>query len=143
MKTKIKGVILIVLVTCSSYVFSQDVVNSAGDTLVHISSTGVFSDLSDNTIGEVLSNGEVKNANGQLIGTIANNEIKNSAGTVIASLNSPSNNQIQIKNSSNVVVAVLHSTIAITDTNGAPLINASDPINDLYLLAFYHFFFNN
>lgn len=143
MKTKIKGVILIVLVTCSTYVFAQDVVNSAGDTLVHISSTGVFSDLSDNTTGEVLSNGEVKNTNGQLIGTIANNEIKNSAGTVIATLNPVSNNQIQIKNSSNEVVAILNSGISITDNSGIPLINSSDSINDLYLLAFYHFFFNN
>lgn len=139
MKT-IKEVLLIVLVTCSSYVFAQDVVNSAGDTLVHISSTGVFSDLSDNTIGEVLSNGEVKNANGQLIGTIVNNEIKNSSGTLIATLNTISNNQIQIKNLSNEVVAILNSGISITDSSGMPLINASDPISDVYLLAFFHFF---
>ncbi|KAB2859618.1 MAG: hypothetical protein F9K09_01485 [Flavobacteriales bacterium] len=139
MKTKIKGVILIVLVTCSSYVFAQDVVTETGDTL-RISSTGVISDLSNNTIGEVLSNGDIKDANGVRIGSIEGNNFKDLNNMVLGSINTTTGEVFDVNETK---IGEVINGVTIKDISGNIIGIASSYINEKWLAAYYFFYFNN
>ena len=134
-----KIIILTMAIIASGTSYAQSIIKANGDTLVHISSSGVITNDSNQVIGEITSSGEIKNAQGQQIGSIVGNSIKNASGVDIGSVNENS----ELLNNSNTVVAKIRDGDIIRNINDEILIVLSEPtsINNC-LLAYFYFFYN-
>lgn len=142
MKRLIKNlcIALTFMISVSSY--GQDIISANGDTLASVSPGRIITNKSHQSVGEISVNGEIKDAQGGLMGTITGNVLKDASGAVVAKMNSLNANQTQLLDANDLVLGTVHFGLTITGKNGETLLNASEPI-DKKLLAAYYFFFTN
>ncbi|MDF1675271.1 MAG: hypothetical protein P1U44_06095 [Vicingaceae bacterium] len=143
MKLTLKTTLTIVVIIFSGFSsFGQNIVTSNGDTIANISNLGIITNDSNQIIGEITSSGEIKNAQGQQIGSIDGNDFKDNTNSLIATQNTISNEEIEVLNSSNNILIKVRFGHMVFNSDNSILFNASEPMSDKYLIAYYLFFIN-
>ncbi len=143
MKLTLKTTLTIVVIIFSGFSsFGQNIITSNGDTIANISNLGIITNDSNQIIGEITSSGEIKNAQGQQIGYIDGNDFKDNTNSLIATQNIISNEEIEVLNSSNNILIKVRFGHMVFNSDNSILFNASEPMSDKYLIAYYLFFIN-
>jgi 5-fold beta-flower protein len=138
MKT-IKQIIFGLAIFTTMNIYGQDLIDSNGDKVASINSSGIIVDGANQPYGEFLSNGNVNNAAGQLMGSIDGNEFKDPGGTVLGKIDT-NNNVFDINNSK---IGSIQAGILVIDANNHVVGRASAPIESKIMAAYFFFFFNN
>ncbi|MFL3663656.1 MAG: 5-fold beta-flower protein [Flavobacteriales bacterium] len=143
MKLTLKTTLTTVVIIFSGFSsFGQNIITSNGDTIANISNLGIITNDSNQIIGEITSSGEIKNAQGQQIGSIDGNDFKDNTNSLIATQNTISNEEIEVLNSSNNILIKVRFGHMVFNSDNSILFNASEPMSDKYLIAYYLFFIN-
>lgn len=139
-KTIMKPLLIIMLLSLTTTVFSQQIVVGEKDTIANISSSGIVTDATNNQIGEITSLGVIKNAQGETLGNIVGNEFKDVSGFVRGE-KVITGSETQIKIGGEVIIAIVQSGNKILDyhTNQV-LINSVGTVSETHLIAYFLFF---
>lgn len=139
-KTIMKPLLIIMLLSLTTIVFSQQIVVGEKDTIANISSSGIVTDATNNQIGEITSLGVIKNAQGETLGNIVGNEFKDVSG-VVRGEKVVVGNETQIKVGGEVVTATVQSGNKIIDSITSKVImNSIGAVSETQLIAYFLFF---
>jgi len=138
MKT-IKKIALAAALFLSVNSFAQDIIDANGDVIAKLDASGVLTDGINQPLGSFLTNGEVRNAEDQLIGSIDGLQFKDAAGIVLGTIDA--NNDVFDLN--NGKIGTVQAGLMVIDANNHVVGRASEEIETKQLAAFFFFFFNN
>ena len=139
-KTIMKPLLIIMLLSLTTTVFSQQIVVGEKDTIANISSSGIITDAMDNPIGEITSSGVIKNAQGETLGNVVGDEFKDVSG-VVRGEKVVAGNETQIKVGGEVIIATVQSGNKIIDPHTSQvLINSVGAVSETQLIAYFLFF---
>ena len=139
-KTIMKPLLIIMLLSLTTTVFSQQIVVGEKDTIANISSSGIITDAMDNPIGEITSSGVIKNAQGDTLGNVVGDEFKDVSGFVRGE-KVVAGSETQIKVGGEVVIATVQSGNKIIDPHTSQvLINSVGAVSETQLIAYFLFF---
>lgn len=133
----IRKTLFALMILMSMTTYSQSIIDSNGDTIASIYSSGIITNGIDQPIGGFLENGEVHNERGDLIGTINGNEFVGPTGVVVGTIDT--NNQVFDMNNS--LIGSIENGITILDANNDVKGRASAAIDEKKLAAYFFFFF--
>ncbi len=139
-KTIMKPLLIIMLLSLTTTVFSQQIVVGEKDTVANISSSGIVTDAMNNQIGEITSSGVIKNAQGETLGNIVGNEFKD-VSEFVRGEKVVAGNETQIKVGGEVIIATVQSGNKIIDHHTSQvLINSVGTVSETQLIAYFLFF---
>jgi len=139
-KTIMKPLLIIMLLSLTTTVFSQQIVVGEKDTIANISSSGIITDAMNNPIGEITSSGVIKNAQGETLGNVVGDEFKDVSG-VVRGEKVVAGNETQIKVGGEVIIGTVQSGNKIIDTHTSQvLINSVGAVSETQLIAYFLFF---
>jgi len=139
MKT-IKKLLFAIALLISINSFSQDIITADGDTVANINSSGIVTNSLNQALGQISATGEVKNAEGVIIGNIVGQKFNNAAGTLIAE-SKMVGSVTQIIAVGGLVFATLESGNKIIE-NEEVVLRSSGSLSETHFIA-YFFYFNN
>lgn len=143
MKKTLKTTLTIVVIIFTGFSsFSQNIITSNGDTIANISNLGIITNNYNQVIGEITLSGEIKDAQGQQIGSIDGDDFKDNTNSLIASLNNISDGEIEVLNSNNNILIKISFGLMVFNSDNSILFSASEAMSDRYLIAYYLFFIN-
>jgi len=135
-----KPLLIIMLLSLTTTVFSQQIVVGEKDTIANISSSGIITDAMDNPIGEITSSGVIKNAQGETLGNVVGDEFKDVSG-VVRGEKVVAGSETQIKVGGEVIIATVQSGNKIIDPHTSQvLINSVGAVSETQLIAYFLFF---
>ena len=135
----IKKIALITALFFAMNTYGQNTLTINGDTIASISSSGILTDVMNQQIGEITTNGEVKNSQGQIIGNTVGNVFKNASGKAIATKRTI-NGVTELVQLGNIVIATIQNGNRIIGSNGTVLITSSGSTNETQLLIYFLYF---
>lgn len=125
------------LLIFSTYSFAQSIIDSNNDTIAIIDNNLIFN-IEGDTIGEFLTNGEIKNKLTEtIIGTIEGSQLKNAEGNSIGYLDE--NNNVYDMNGHQVGKIQLQTLFL--DSNNMIIGTSTSTIDPIKLAAYFLFFF--
>ena len=127
---------LAILFTVNSY--GQNITDANGDLMASINSSGMIKDGASQPLGEFSSNGEVKNAIGDVIGSIDGNQFKDPTGLVLGTIDA-NNNVFDMNNDK---IGAIQNGLTVVDVNNDTIGTTSATIDSKKLAAYFFFFFN-
>lgn len=137
MKTIIKTFLIATIILFTNNIKAQEIIDANGDIIATMNSSGILVDGVNQPLGEFSTNGDVKNGEGQIIGSIVGNDFKDAAGLILGSIDV--NNNVHDMNNS--VVGVIQAEVMVIDANNHVLGRSSAPIDSKKLAAYFFFFF--
>lgn len=135
-KTK-QILLLTMLLTFSTYSFTQSILDSNNDTVAVVNNGLVVNSIGE-PVGEFLTNGQVKNNIGELIGSIEGIQFKNLEGVLIGYLDE--NNNVYDINGDQI--GSVQSQTIVYDSNNMIIGTSTSAIEPTKLAAYFFFFFN-
>lgn len=139
MKANFKILLLVTTFFTFSNLFSQQIIVMQKDTVASISVEGIVKDGMNQQIGEISSSGEVRNSQGEIIGSIDGNKFKNADGTILGEKKNVGN-EVQIIMPGELVFATVQSGNKIAEINGSIIMSSTGSVTELQLITYFFFF---
>lgn len=135
-----RKLILTTIFSLTSILFyAQDIKEVKGRVVANIDSLGIITSFTEEVIGQIKSNGDVMDANDDLIGTIDGDDFKDVNSSVIGSINTSG----EVFDSNDMKIGSIIDELTIKDINNTVIATASEAIDKKWLAAYYFFYFNN
>lgn len=135
----IKMIIVLATLFLTVNSYGQGILSPEGDTLATIDPVGAVFDGMKQQVGEILSSGEVKNRQGEIIGNIVGTKFNNAQGVLLGELKVVGG-ITQIVMPGDFVFATIVSGNQLVDITGNILVKSSGNITQLQLVAYFFYF---
>ncbi len=138
----IKKIALMMVFFASVNSYGQEILDAHGNVNVTIDSLGIITDGNNDQLGQFMPNGEIQDANGDVIGKIQGNEFKDANDDLLGSINISTGEVFDI-NKMKIGEIPNETSIKGGDGNSKGSINSNNSAVNKKRVAAYSFFFFN
>ena len=139
----IKKITLAITIFTSVNIYGQEIIDAHGHVNVTINELGIITDANNDQIGQFMPNGDIKDANGDLIGKIEDNTFKDANDALLGRIDISTGEVFDVNN---MKIGEIPNSNSIKGSDGnlkGSIKSNNSAVNKKQLAAYSFFFFND